>query len=86
MPPQEKFNKKSPVFPAQNKILLKATRILAYSVGERGQIMLMRYSVKVADIMSVFCHAALVFHVPRRDKIHVSAHLIASCSEECVRI
>jgi hypothetical protein len=37
MPPQEKFNKKSPVFPAQNKILLKATRILAYSVGERAQ-------------------------------------------------
>jgi hypothetical protein len=42
--------------------------------------------VKVADIMSVFCHAALVFHVPRRGKIHVPAHLIASCIEECVRI
>ena len=86
MPPQEKFNKKSPVFPAQNKILLKATRILAYSVRERRQDYAHEILMKVADIMSVFCHAALVFHVPRRGKIHVFAHLIASCIEECVRI
>ena len=35
---------------------------------------------------SVFCHAARLLHVPRRDKIHVPAHLTANCSEVCLRI
>ncbi len=28
---------------------------------------------------SVFCHAARLLHAPRRDKIHVPAHLMANC-------
>jgi len=37
-------------------------------------------------IYSVFCHAARLLHVPRRDKIHVPAHLMANCTEVCLRI
>jgi hypothetical protein len=35
---------------------------------------------------SVFCHAARLLHVPRRDKIHIPAHLMANFSEVCLRI
>ena len=37
-------------------------------------------------IYSVFCHAARLLHAPRRDKFHIPAHLMANCTEVCLRI
>jgi hypothetical protein len=37
-------------------------------------------------IYSVFCHAARLLHVPRRDKSHIPAHLMANCVKVCLRI
>ncbi len=37
-------------------------------------------------IYSVFCHAARLLHVPRRDKFHIPAHLMANCAKVCLRI
>ena len=40
----------------------------------------------IQRIYSVFCHAARLLHVPRRDKIHIPAHLMANCVKVCLRI
>jgi hypothetical protein len=37
-------------------------------------------------IYSVFCHAARLLHVPRHDKFHIPAHLMANCVKVCLRI
>ena len=37
-------------------------------------------------IYSVFCHAVRLLHVPRRGKFHIPAHLMANCTEVCLRI
>ncbi len=53
---------------------------------ERGNQNIIHKNSQQIYIYSVFCHAARLLHVPRRDKIHVPAHLKANCSEVCLRI
>ncbi len=54
------------------------------AVRERGSKNII-YNIS-QRIYSVFCHAARLLHVPRRDKFHIPAHLMANCAKVCLRI